>query len=80
MSIDFASLLSPEQKRNLLENRIQQFASEAYQYTLNLKTAEEVGTEDQVDGIKKSIAILESAIKVHQDELAALPLVYAIRQ
>ena len=74
MSIDFASLLSPEQKRNLLENRIQQFASEAYQYTLNLKTAEEVGTEDQVDGIKKSIAILESAIKVHQDELAALPL------
>jgi hypothetical protein len=74
MSIDFASLLSPEQKRNLLENRIQQFASEAYQYTLNLKTAEEVGTEDQVDGIKKSIAILESAIKVHQDELAVLPL------
>ena len=74
MSIDFASLLSPEQKRNLLENRIQQFASEAYQYTLNLKTAEEVGTEDQVDGIKKSIAVLESAIKVHQEELAALPL------
>jgi hypothetical protein len=74
VSIDFASLLSPEQKRNLLENRIQQFASEAYQYTLNLKTAEEVGTEDQVDGIKKSIAVLESAIKVHQEELAALPL------
>jgi hypothetical protein len=73
MSIDFASLLSPEQKRNLLENRIQQFASEAYQYTLNLKTAEEVGTEDQVDGIKKSIAVLESAIKVHQEELKALP-------
>jgi hypothetical protein len=73
MSIDFASLLSPEQKRNLLENRIQQFASEAYQYTLNLKTAEEVGTEDQVDGIKKSIAVLESAIKVHQEELKVLP-------
>jgi hypothetical protein len=73
MSIDFASLLSPEQKRNLLENRIQQFASEAYQYTLNLKTAEEVGTEDQVEGIKKSIEILESAIAVHQDELSKLP-------
>jgi len=74
MSVDFSALLTPEQKRGLLENRIQQFASEAYQYTLNLKTAEEVGTEDQIDGIKKSIAILESAIKVHQDELSTLPL------
>jgi hypothetical protein len=73
MSIDFASLLSPEQKRNLLENRIQQFASEAYQYTLNLKTAQDVGTEEQIEGIKKSIDVLESAIKVHQEELKALP-------
>lgn len=73
MSIDFAALLSPEQKRNLLENRIQQFASEAYQYTLNLKTAQDVGTEEQVEGIKKSIDILESAIKVHQEELKVLP-------
>jgi hypothetical protein len=73
MSVDFSTLLTPEQKRTLLENRIQQFASEAYQYTLNLKTAESVGTEDQVEGIKKSIEILESAIKVHQDELSKLP-------
>jgi hypothetical protein len=73
MSVDFSSLLTPEQKRGLLEGRIQQFASEAYQYTLNLKTAEAVGTEEQVDGIKKSIEVLESAIKVHQEELATLP-------
>ena len=73
MSVDFSTLLTPEQKRSLLENRIQQFASEAYQYSLNLKTAESVGTEDQVEGIKKSIEILESAIKVHQDELSKLP-------
>jgi hypothetical protein len=71
--MDYASLLTPEQKRSLLENRIQQFASEAYQYTLNLKTAESVGTEDQAEGIKKSIEILESAITVHQDELSKLP-------
>jgi hypothetical protein len=73
MSIDFSSLLTPEQKRGLLEGRIQQFASEAYQYTLNLKTAESVGTEEQVEGIKRSIQVLESAIAVHQEELAALP-------
>ena len=71
--MDYASLLTPEQKRSLLENRIQQFASEAYQYTLNLKPAESVGTEEQVEGIKKSIQILESAITVHQDELSKLP-------
>jgi hypothetical protein len=73
MSVDFSSLLTSEQKRTLLEGRIQQFASEAYQYTLNLKTAESVGTEEQVEGIKKSIEVLESAITVHQEELAALP-------
>jgi hypothetical protein len=73
MSVDFSSLLTSEQKRGLLEGRIQQFASEAYQYTLNLKTAESVGTEEQVEGIKKSIEVLESAITVHQEELAALP-------
>jgi hypothetical protein len=70
--MDYASLLTPEQKRGLLENRIQQFASEAYQYTLNLKTAESVGTEDQVENIKRSIEVLESAIRIHQEELAGL--------
>jgi hypothetical protein len=74
MSVDFSSLLTTEQKRQLLEGRIAQFASEAYQYTLNLKTAEAVGTEDQIEGIKKSIEVLESAIKVHQEELGTLPV------
>ena len=73
MSVDFKSLLSSEQKRQLLEGRIAQFAGEAYQYSLNLKTAESVGSEDQIESIKKSLEILETAIKVHQDELAELP-------
>jgi hypothetical protein len=72
--MDYSSLLTEDQKRNLLQGRIQQFASEAYQYTLNLKTAEELGSEDQLEGIKKSIDILETAIKVHQEELSKLPL------
>jgi hypothetical protein len=74
MSLDYSLLLTADQKRNLLQGRIQQFASEAYQYTLNLKTAEELGSEDQLEGIKKSIDILETAIKVHQEELSKLPL------
>ena len=74
MSLDYNSLLTPEQKRTLLQGRIQQFASEAYQHTLNLKTAEELGSEDQIESIKKSINILETAIKIHQEELSKLPL------
>lgn len=72
--MDYSSLLTVDQKRNLLQGRIQQFASEAYQYTLNLKTAEELGSEEQLEGIKKSIDVLETAIRIHQDELSKLPL------
>jgi hypothetical protein len=71
--MDYSSLLTLEQKRELLQNRIQQFASEAYQYTLNLKTAESMATEEQIEEIKRSIELLDSAIKVHQEELASLP-------
>jgi hypothetical protein len=72
--MDYSSLLTTDQKINLLQGRIQQFASEAYQYTLNLKTAEELGSEDQLESIKKSIEVLDTAIKVHQEELSKLPL------
>jgi hypothetical protein len=74
MSIDYSSLLTVNQKRNLLQGRIQQFASEAYQHTLNLKTAEELGSKEQTEGIKRSIDVLETAIKIHQEELSKLPL------
>ena len=74
MSIDFGSLLTTEQKRQLLEGRIAQFASEAFQYELNLKTANALGSdEDQVNKIKEAIGTLEAAIKIHQDELNSLP-------
>ena len=70
--MDYSLLLTLEQKKSLLEGRIQQFASEAYQYTLNLKTAQAVGTEDQIKNIKKSIEVVDSAIKIHQKELTEL--------
>ena len=70
--MDYSLLLTLEQKKSLLEGRIQQFASEAYQYTLNLKTAQAVGTENQIESIKKSIEVIDLAIKIHQKELAEL--------
>lgn len=73
MSIDFASLLTNEQKRQLLQNRIAQFAAEAYQQTLNKKTAEALQSESQIEASEKSIALLEEAIRIHQEELNNLP-------
>jgi hypothetical protein len=73
MTIDYSSMLTDAQKRQLVENRLQQFASEAYQYSLNKKTAEEIQNEEQVETANKNLEILEAAIKVHQAELATLP-------
>ena len=73
MSINFDSILSPNEKRQIIEKRVAQFASDAYQYQLNLKTAEVIGSEEQTEAIRKSLSVLETAIKIHQDELATLP-------
>jgi hypothetical protein len=77
MTIDYSSLLTDAQKRQLVENRLQQFASEAYQYSLNKKTAEEIANEEQVEAANKNLEILEAAIKVHQAELATIPITEA---
>lgn len=74
MTVDFASLLTTDQKRQLLEGRIAQFASEAYQYDLNLKTAQALEAEEQVEQITESLKTLEAAIVVHQTQLAGLPV------
>lgn len=73
MSIDYAAMLTDAQKRQLIENRLAQFAAEAYQYTLNKKTAESIQSESQIEAADKALAILEAAVKVHQEELAKLP-------
>jgi hypothetical protein len=73
MTIDYSSLLTDAQKRQLVENRLQQFAAEAYQHSLNKKTAEEISNEEQIEASNKNLEILEAAIRVHQAELATLP-------
>lgn len=72
-TFDFGSLLTTEQKRSLIEQRISQFASEAYQHTLNKQTAKELNSEDTLDTTNDALQILEAAIRVHQAELAKLP-------
>lgn len=68
-STDFGAMLTPQQKVQLIENRLSQFAAEAYQHTLNKQTAEAIEATEQIAAAEKSIAVLESAINVHKQEL-----------
>ena len=72
MAIDFNNLLTPEQKRDLLTQRIQQFATEAYQHELNRQIAETVNDEQAMVQAESALATLETAITVHEAELDGL--------
>jgi hypothetical protein len=69
--MDYSSLLSNEQKRSILEQRIAQFASEAYQNELNKEVSKD--NAEAVQAANEALAILDNAITVHQEELAKLP-------
>ena len=68
--MDYSSLLTNEQKRSIVEQRIAQFASEGYQHTLNKEVAG--NNPEAVEAADNALAILDNAIAVHQDELAKL--------
>lgn len=70
---DFASLLTLEQKYDLVKSRISQFAAEAYQATLNRQTIEAVDSNSpELEKIDESLNLLQAAIETHQKELDAL--------
>lgn len=64
--------VSPEHKAELLAQRIQALNLEGYQNELNLKSAEALGNQEVVDQAKANIAVIESAIAVHEAELENL--------
>ena len=72
MAIDFNNLLTPDQKRDLLTQRINQFATEAYQHELNRQIAETINDEQAVLQAESALATLETAITVHEAELDGL--------
>ena len=68
--MDYASLLTNDQKKSILEQRIAQFASEAYQHTLNKEVAKD--NAEAVAAADEALSILDNAITVHQEELGKL--------
>jgi hypothetical protein len=69
--MDYSSLLTDEQKRSILTQRIQQFATEAYQHEINKKMAG--GNAEVIAAADEALVVLDSAIEIHQEELAKLP-------
>lgn len=72
MTIDFSKLLTYEQKCSLLQQRIEQFAGEAYQHELNRQIAEKINDTESVESSVTALGILETAITVHQEQLDSL--------
>ncbi len=74
MSIDFNSLLTVEERKSVVTQRVQQLAVEAYQLTLNLNVlnAQEETNEQALTEINNNLNILEQMITVYKQELDSL--------
>jgi hypothetical protein len=64
--------VSNEHKAELLTQRIAALNLEGYQHELNKKSAEALGNSEVVEQSVQAIAIIKSAITVHETELAEL--------
>mgnify|MGYP003343199062 CR=1 FL=1 len=62
--------LTPEQKAAIITQRLQQFAAEKFQHELNKVTAEAIGDATAAASSTAAIAQLDTAIGVHEAELA----------
>jgi hypothetical protein len=70
--MNFSELLSVEQRKEILESRILNFAVEAYQVSLNKQVAESGEDLAAVEQANNALATLESAIQIYKDELASI--------
>lgn len=72
MAIDYSALLTEDQKKSILEQRLAQFAAEAYQHEINKTVAAATDNADGVKAAEDALAILDKAIEIHKVELDAL--------
>ena len=64
--------VSNESKIQLINQRIEALNLEGYQHELNLKSAEALGNTELAEQSEASIAVIKSAIEIHEVELKAL--------
>lgn len=72
MAIDFGKYITDDQKKKILEDRLAQFAAEAYQHSINAQVAQSLGNDEGVENASNALAILEAAIDAHEAELGSI--------
>lgn len=72
MAIDFGKYITDDQKKKILEDRLAQFAAEAYQHSINAQVAQSLGNDEGVENASNALAILEVAIDAHEAELGLI--------
>jgi len=74
MAIDFNSLLTVDERKAVVTQRVQQLAVEAYQLSLNLNVlnTQEEPNEQAVTEINNNLNLLEQMISVYNQELGSL--------
>jgi hypothetical protein len=74
MSIDFNSLLTVEERKTVVTQRIQQLAVEAYQLTINKRVIDSQSEPNaQASGeIENNLKFLEQIIATYSEELKTL--------
>lgn len=72
MAIDYSKYITDDQKKKLLQDRLAQFAAEAYQHSINAQVAESLGNEEGVENAANALSILEAAIDAHEAELGSI--------
>lgn len=72
MAIDYSKYITDDQKKTILQDRLAQFAAEAYQHSINAQVAESLGNDEGVENAASALAILEAAIDAHEAELSAI--------
>jgi hypothetical protein len=73
MTIDFASLLPVEERREVLTKRIQQLAAEGYQHHINRLAAQRNNKPELVTEADTAMQELRTVIETYQQELNSLP-------
>jgi hypothetical protein len=72
MAVDFGSLVSLDEKKDFLEQTIQNLAFQGYQTVLRKRVSESVNATEDVDSADFVLAQIEAALVVHQEELDSL--------
>ena len=73
MTVDFASLLPVEERREVLTKRIQQLAAEGYQHHINRLAAQRNNKPELVTEADNAMRELATVIETYQQELNSLP-------